>query len=1463
MGKVGKEIVQSRIWMTDAPKPPDANYKEIYPVTVIEAVKESMEEDAISLQEILDEMQKSLKQKQKILPSKPSNHLVTYAGKPGAVGSIAITTKMSWEPSKHSHNKIPTEKAVGDLLDRFGLIDKDGNIKPNQGRRVNWADIIGKPETYTELGQNEDGFVTQKAITDAYNALQESLDIKIGEQGLRIKLNEDRIQNHIADYNNPHGVTADQIDAVSNQAFSFHVGNYNNPHNVTKEQIGLGNVDNTSDENKPLSKASRDEIQRIDESIHALNDSIATSVIDASYDRTSGKLILKLKNGSTVVMDIPINGLIDEIVYDTASKNLVITELSGEIKRVDLSELYIRYIGGTTKNIAVSIIGEADLNTFSIQANIQAFSLTETEIADKAITTRTINDFAVTDTKIKDGSITTEKIVDDAVTEAKLAEKAVTSSRIADRSVHGRALFSSAVKNRLLGVLTENSNPVYLQANADMLGDHSVTTRAIRTAAITSEKIIDGAITTEKIAKDAVTFNEIKNETIIGDNIRLNTIRGEHLIEGIKLPGTPFVDLPPDIKSDGNEIVTAGWVNEFSKKLVFTNKNIGDRIIDGRTLFTSDVGHRVLVVNEKNTDPVWGLITNRMISLDAIATDNIIDYAIISDKIADQAVQARHIRNHTILTDHIQESAITADKIFTSPKKEVVLAVLVEDGHPVYSKVTRGMIDSSAISADQIEDRSITMNKIVTSDRDNRLLGVVGKGTDPTWLQANNAMIADHAINGRTLFRAQEDDVVLGTYDSKLDPVYLKINSNMIKEGAIEGRNIHTETIEGKHLKDESITSSKLETRSIEGEKLKGRTITGAEIFSSLTPNRVLAVSTTPLSDPDWMQVTTDMIENRAITREKIFRSAYYHRVLGASAPGVPPEYIKISSEYIVDYSIKPEKLEYDFLLYGHPLISKNPPDNADNMMIANTAWVRTTIENRLKTYIPDNYGNINTYQIANHAVTGPKLFTSDNGYEVIGVLEPKTDAVYTKILDKMIAEGAIRSDHLSEGILLPENAGLKVRPPADASDAKSTGNYVPDCQWVINAIKTYSGGGGGGGDGTLRLTFSEEHFVVDNGRLRLNLQQLMAQNETIKKLFDPTVVVPPLPPLTGTNIQGKASTFIFHPDFFTLNTEGEISLNFYELFGDLSETARFFGKTLPAEHYGTPGVPIPTISNKVKFNANHFRINAYGAIEINLTQLSCTAQHVIDMIAGTYVSIPETHVDPITLVATGGGGTGGGGTVPIPTPGGGSLTYRSVNGNHLFSSRKSNRVLVVHDANTDAVWDLIKTEMLEDNLITYKKLAPKSVDISKMIGADQDNVVLATQSAGSDPLWIKIQTAMIDDLAVTSNQLAENAVTQTKIRDKAVTFTKLADGPMIDTEKLFDRSVSGLKIQLNTIENDNIKDKTIYGHKIADDIILGGHPTVSPDTYNTYKTRSLRNTIISMDAPSGGEDGDIWIRYI
>ena len=53
------------------------------------------------------------------------------------------------------------------------------------------------------------------------------------------------------------GQTASDIGAATESDLLGHTGRTDNPHSVTKDQVGLGNVDNTSDLNKPISSATQ------------------------------------------------------------------------------------------------------------------------------------------------------------------------------------------------------------------------------------------------------------------------------------------------------------------------------------------------------------------------------------------------------------------------------------------------------------------------------------------------------------------------------------------------------------------------------------------------------------------------------------------------------------------------------------------------------------------------------------------------------------------------------------------------------------------------------------------------------------------------------------------------------------------------------------------------------------------------------------------------------------------------------------------------------------------------------------------------------------------------------------------------------------------------------------------------------------------------------------------------------
>ena len=143
------------------------------------------------------------------------------------------------------------------------------------------------------LGNVDNTADKDKPISDA---TQTALDeIKSSIESGNSELNEE-LNAHITNYNNPHKVTATQLglDKVNNTSdldkpistatqaaldkltetitstgtdLSAHLIDFDNPHRVTKDQVGLGNVDNTSDRDKPISDATREAIDSLDDKI--------------------------------------------------------------------------------------------------------------------------------------------------------------------------------------------------------------------------------------------------------------------------------------------------------------------------------------------------------------------------------------------------------------------------------------------------------------------------------------------------------------------------------------------------------------------------------------------------------------------------------------------------------------------------------------------------------------------------------------------------------------------------------------------------------------------------------------------------------------------------------------------------------------------------------------------------------------------------------------------------------------------------------------------------------------------------------------------------------------------------------------------------------------------------------------------------------------------------------------------
>lgn len=243
------------------------------------------------------------------------------------------------------------------LLDVLGDLVLAGGSLPDGV--VNWNEIKGRPEWYDELGDNTDGFITQRAATRQFgvvnNQITQILEKLDGPNGL--DQTKETLYDHINDFNNPHRVTPAIIGAVSNQTFLDHAQNFNNPHNVTAAQIGLGNVNNTADIDKPISNATQEAIDKILLNIGNITSEVGkfNYVSNVTWTDTSTTLTFIFRDGTEMDVEIPINDIFSSIYFDDKEFELVIILPDGTERRVNVEGLIKSYFGSVSDNIQVTI----------------------------------------------------------------------------------------------------------------------------------------------------------------------------------------------------------------------------------------------------------------------------------------------------------------------------------------------------------------------------------------------------------------------------------------------------------------------------------------------------------------------------------------------------------------------------------------------------------------------------------------------------------------------------------------------------------------------------------------------------------------------------------------------------------------------------------------------------------------------------------------------------------------------------------------------------------------------------------------------------------------------------------------------------------------------------------------------------------------------------------------------------
>ncbi len=242
------------------------------------------------------------------------------APKDGQVLSVNSNGELVWVDNNSSNSSSDNQK-----IDKF-ILDGD-KIRLSLERDGEVDKVIDLSSLTTFL--KADDIVDNLTSTDANKALS-------AKQGKTLK---------------------EIVDAL-NALLSNHASATNNPHQVTKAQIGLENVDNTSDLDKPISKATQNALDILDTKVSDINttfdtklNNLNTKITDINnsqsdnqgvdiLDFNSTHLIISLDNNDTnktvaldrnlsSLKDVNLTGLANGKVlsYDETSKSWIVTSL--------------------------------------------------------------------------------------------------------------------------------------------------------------------------------------------------------------------------------------------------------------------------------------------------------------------------------------------------------------------------------------------------------------------------------------------------------------------------------------------------------------------------------------------------------------------------------------------------------------------------------------------------------------------------------------------------------------------------------------------------------------------------------------------------------------------------------------------------------------------------------------------------------------------------------------------------------------------------------------------------------------------------------------------------------------------------------------------------------------------------------------------------------------------------------
>ena len=178
----------------------------------------------------------------------------TQAGVMSAADKVKLDTTLPKQISDEVTARTEAINALqGELADDIAqeVVDRDAAIaaaKTELTTVIN-KEVSDRKAADTQVRTDLEAAVELVAeeLRDADTTLQNSITKEVNDRKGEIT----RVEKLISD----EAATRAQADTTVNAKVNSHIGNKSNPHGVTKAQVGLGNVNNTSDADKPVSTA--------------------------------------------------------------------------------------------------------------------------------------------------------------------------------------------------------------------------------------------------------------------------------------------------------------------------------------------------------------------------------------------------------------------------------------------------------------------------------------------------------------------------------------------------------------------------------------------------------------------------------------------------------------------------------------------------------------------------------------------------------------------------------------------------------------------------------------------------------------------------------------------------------------------------------------------------------------------------------------------------------------------------------------------------------------------------------------------------------------------------------------------------------------------------------------------------------------------------------------------------------